>query len=157
MFNVLDGLSDSLKLAVIDENWKNRLAKQTELRARFNAPDLTIRYMGHLLVINLEGQEITMGALSTDAEIAAEIARIRPEKPMAKTLNMQGLAGKFARLKHDVEHDAAKLAERIDSVAGRKDAAFSKGHGFLDTTETHIGEVEQFVTELEAATNGGPE
>lgn len=78
-------------------------------------------------------------------------------RPMGKSLNMQGLAGKFSKLKHDVEHDATKMSDRIDSVSSRKDVAFSKGHQFLDATEAHIGEVEQFVTEIEAATNGAPE
>jgi hypothetical protein len=157
VLGILDSLEDSLKLATIDENWKNRVGRQTELREKFNAPDLTIRFQGPFQIINLEGHEITIGSLATDEQIGAEIAKLRQEKPMVKSLNMQGLAGKFSKLKHDVEHDAAKMADRIDSVSTRKDAAFSKGHQYLDTTESHIGEVEQFVTDLEAVTNGAPE
>ena len=133
------------------------MGRQAELRAKFNAPDLTVRQADYFQIINLEGHEITISAFATDDQIAAEIAKIRQvqPQPMAKSLNLQGLPGKLAKLKHDLEYDAGKLSDRIDAVGNRKDAAFSKSHGFLDATEGNIGEVEQFVKDLEAATNGG--
>ncbi len=159
MLQVLDGLKEALSNAVIDENWKNRVGRQTELRAKFNAPDLTVRQQGYFQVINVEGHEITIGSMATDEQIAAEIARIRQTtekpKPMANSLKAQGLPGKLAKFMHGVEFDASKLSDRIDGLETRKGAAFSKAGERLDATETNIGEVEQFVKDLEAATNGG--
>jgi hypothetical protein len=94
--------------------------------------------------------------MSEELRLGKDIVQVIGQ-PMAKSLNMQGLSGKLTKLKHDVEFDAGKLAARIDSVTSRKDAAFSKGHQYLDATESHVGEVEQFVTELEAATGGNGE
>ena len=93
------------------------------------------------------------------AEILSQIDTSPNEtRKMAKTLNLQSVAGKLSKLKHDTEFDAGKLAARIDNVSTRKDAAFSKGHQYLDATEANIGEVEQFVSDLEQAIgNGAPE
>ena len=73
---------------------------------------------------------------------------------MANSLKAQGLPGKLAKFMHGVEFDAGKLSDRIDGLEARKGAAFSKASERLDVTETNIGEVEQFVTDLEKATNG---
>jgi hypothetical protein len=160
VLQILDALEDSLALATIEQNWKNRVGRQTELRHKFNAPDLTVRQEGYFQIINVEGHEITIGSMATDEQIGAEITNIRQteEKPksiMANPLKAQGLPGKLAKFMHGVEFDAGKLSERIDGLETRKGAAFSKAGERLDATEANIGEVEQFVKDLEAATNGG--
>lgn len=157
MLDILDSLEDQLKPAIAYENWKHRVGRQTDLRLKFNAPDLTVRQEGYFQIINVEGHEITIGSLATDEQIAAELAKVRQEKPMANSLKAQGLPGKLAKFMHGVEFDASKLSDRIDGLETRKGAAFSKAGERLDATEANIGEVEQFVKDLEAATNGGGE
>jgi hypothetical protein len=73
---------------------------------------------------------------------------------MANSLKAQGLPGKLAKFMHGVEFDAGKLSDRIDGLETRKGVAFSRAAERLDATETNIGEVEQFVRDLEKATNG---
>ncbi len=108
--------------------------------------------------LHLPDRTVEVPLDATAPQIMAAMQDPNETRKMAKTLNLQGLSGKLTKLKHDVEYDAGKLAARIDSVSTRKDAAFSKGHQYLDATEANIGEVEQFVTELEEAVgNGAPE
>jgi hypothetical protein len=108
--------------------------------------------------LHLPDRTIEVALDATAPEIRAALQDPNETKKMVKSLHAQGLSEKLKKLKHDVEHDAGKLAARIDNVSTRKDAAFSKGHQFLDGVDTNIGEVEQFVTELEAAIgNGAPE
>jgi hypothetical protein len=155
VLSVLDNLEDSLKLATIDENWKNRVGRQAELRTKFNAPDLTIRYMGHFQIINLEGHEITIGALATDGQIATEINKIRQtaEKPMSITD-----AGKLAGTIKD-RINAAKT--RIAQVSANTDGALAKLNDAADTGDKIAKQIETEAEDLLAQigqfTNGGPE
>lgn len=72
------------------------------------------------------------------------------------TPKLQALPKALGMLRHSIEHDADKLYDRISQVEERKTRAFTRSHGILDVTEKGIGEVEQFVEELEKATNAGP-
>jgi hypothetical protein len=92
--------------------------------------------------------------MTQELRLGKDIVQSVGEKPMANSLKAQGLPGKLARFMHGVEFDAGKLSDRIDGLEARKGAAFSKAGERLDVTETNIGEVEQFVTDLEKATNG---
>jgi len=165
VLNVLDALTDSLALATIDENWKNRVGRQTELRAKFNAPDLTIRYMGHFQIINLEGQEITIGALATDEQIAAEIERVRghknpPPLPTEKSkMSITGLkSGAFhgaiealrQRLIDKQTQGNAKIAAKGEEAATQIDAAVSNAEAKIDR------EVSDVLQDFSEFTNGGP-
>lgn len=67
---------------------------------------------------------------------------------------LQGIGQKLAKLKHDAELDAQKLGGRVDDLAGRKDAAVAKANSALDPQERDIADIEQFVTDIEKATNG---
>jgi hypothetical protein len=156
--NVLDNLADSLALATIDENWKHRVGRQTELRAKFNAPDLTVRQLGHFQIINMEGQEITIGSMATDEQIAAEIAKIRQttEKPKMP-IKLQGIASKMKLLQHNVELDAEKLSGEIDAAEARRQAVMPKASAAVASTQQSLGDVEEFINSVEAVTNGGPE
>ena len=92
--------------------------------------------------------------MTQELRMGKDIVQPIGEKPMANSLKAQGLPGKLAKFMHGVEFDAGKLSDRIDGLETRKGAAFSKAAERLDATEANIGEVEQFVTDLEKATNG---
>lgn len=159
--SILDNLEDSLKLATIDENWKLRVGRQTELREKFNAPDLTVRQQGPFQIINLEGHEITIGAYATDGQIEAEINRVRNVEPKeTKGMSITGLqSGAFQ----------AKLAELRKRVAGAQDQALTKIDGAVVSGEAKINEaasgvvakvdreVADALQEFATFTNGGPE
>jgi hypothetical protein len=92
--------------------------------------------------------------MSQELRLGKDIIQTIGEKPVANSLKAQGLPGKLAKFMHGVEFDASKLSDRIDGLETRKGAAFSRAAERLDATEANIGEVEQFVKDLEAATNG---
>lgn len=66
---------------------------------------------------------------------------------------LQGIGQKLAKLRHDAELDASKIGERVDTISARKDAAVSKVHTGLDGQERDIADIEQFVVDMEKATN----
>jgi len=111
--------------------------------------------MGHFQIINLEGQEITIGALATDEQIATEINKIRQtaEKPMSITD-----AGKLAGTIKD-RINAAKT--RIAQVSANTDGALAKLNDAADTGDKIAKQIETEAEDLLAQigqfTNGGPE
>jgi hypothetical protein len=146
MFQVLDGLKDALSNALIHENWKLRVSRQTDMRARYNAPDLTVTQDSQWLVITVDGHEITLPKAATDDHIDYEIARIRAqvEKPMP-TIAEQLAAAR------------AKLAEArqgaSDAVADSADAA----RVVLAEIEKVQKETAELRAEVATLTNGAPE
>lgn len=165
MLHVLDALEDSLALATIDENWKNRVGRQSELRAKFSAPDLTIRYMGHFQIINLEGQEITIGALANDDQIAAEIERIRgPRPPPIPTekpkMSITGL--KSGAFKAMLEQMKAEIGDIQSQGVADVKAATIEASTEIKATVNNVkaklkSEVAEALQEFAEFTNGGPE
>lgn len=73
-----------------------------------------------------------------------------------KMLKTQGLAQKLALLKHNMELQADKLGSRVDAVADKSTQTFARSHEFLDGAESDVAEVEKFIADLGAVTNGGP-
>jgi septal ring factor EnvC (AmiA/AmiB activator) len=145
MLSISDALEDSLKLAVVDENWKHRVGRQTDLRIKFNAPDLTVRQEGYFQILNLEGHEITIGSNATDDQIAAEIARIRNETPKMPTI---------------AEQLRAARAEIANARQGAVDAVAQTGEA-VNAVKAEIKKLEKeaadFRAEVAELTNGGPE
>jgi hypothetical protein len=90
--------------------------------------------------------------------------RVALQNPFVRTENtkvtmtspLQGIGQKLKKLKHDAELDANKLGQRIDAVAARKDAAITGANKAVDGQETDIKDIEDFVTDIEKATNGPP-
>ena len=162
--NQLDALEDSLKLALIDENWKNRVGRQAELRARFNAPDLTLRFQGPFQIINLEGHEITAGALSTDDQIAAEIERVRGPKPPplpTEKSNMSITGLKSGAFQNTIEALRQRLIDKQTQGAAKIAAAGEQGAAKIDeavnNAEAKIDkEVSEVLQDFSEFTNGGP-
>jgi septal ring factor EnvC (AmiA/AmiB activator) len=145
MLSISDALEDSLKLAVVDENWKHRVGRQTDLRIKFNAPDLTVRQEGYFQILNLEGHEITIGSNATDDQIAAEIARIRNETPKMPTI---------------AEQLRAARAEIANARQGAVDAVAQTGEA-VNAVKAEIKKLEKeaadFRAEVAELKNGGPE
>jgi hypothetical protein len=164
VLSVLDNLADSLALATIDENWKHRVGRQTELRAKFNAPDLTVRQLGHFQIINLEGHEITIGSMATDEQIATEIERLRGPKPPPipaenPKMSITGLkSGAFhgtiealrQRLIDKQNQGAAKIAAAGEMGAAKIDQAVNSAEAKIDK------EVSEVLQDFSEFTNGGP-
>ena len=161
MLQVLDALEDSLALATIEQNWINRVGRQTELRARFNAPDLTIRYMGHFQIINLEGHEITIGALANDEQIAAEIKRVRGTPPPIPTENPKMSITDAGKLAGTIKDRINAAKGRIASVSANVDGSLAKLNDAADTGDKIAKQIEKEASDLLAEigqfTNGGPE
>jgi hypothetical protein len=157
--SVLDGIADSLSNAVIDENWKHRVGRQTELRAKFNAPDLTIRYMGHFQIINVEGQEITIGALATDEQIATEINKIRQitEKPKMSITGLK--SGAFKAMLEEMKTEIGSLqSQGVADVKAATVQAASDIKTTVDNVKAKLkSEVADALQEFAEFTNGGPE
>jgi hypothetical protein len=156
---ILDKLADSLTLATIDENWKHRVGRQTELRAKFNAPDLTIRYMGHFQIINLEGHEITIGAMATDEQIAAEIAKIRQitEKPKMSITGLK--SGAFKAMLEEMKTEIGALqSQGVADVKAATVEAATEIKATVNNVKAKLkSEVADALQEFSEFTNGGPE
>ncbi len=142
MLGVLDGLTDELTRFAIYENWKHRVGRQTDLRIKFSAPDLTVRQEGYFQVINLEGHEITIGSNATDEQIAAEIARIRNTMPTI------------------AEQLRAARADIANARQGAVDAVAQTGEA-VQVVKEQISKLQKeaadFRAEVAELTNGGPE
>ena len=153
---LLDDLESELKLATIEQNWKLRVGRQTELRQRFNAPDLTVRQQGPFQVINVEGHEITLGAYATDEQIAAEINRVRPPPLPEKTMSITGAANLAGTIKDRINAAKAKVAQ----VTQNTDNALAKLNDAADTGDRIAKQIEAEADDLLAQigqfSNGGP-
>lgn len=121
------------------------MGRQTDLRIKFNAPDLTVRQEGYFQIINLEGHEITIGSNATDEQIGAEIARLRNEKPKMPTI---------------AEQLRAARAEIANARQGAVDAVAQTGEA-VNLVKAEIKKLEKeaadFRAEVAELTNGGPE
>jgi len=158
VLSVLDELEDELKRALAYQNWKHRVGKQSDLRIKFNAPDLTVRQEGYFQIINLEGQEITIGSNATDEQIGAEIARIRgiEEKPAMSITGLQSGAFKAQmealrqRLIDKQTAGGAKIVAAGEAAAVKIDEAVSNAEAKIDK------EVSEVLQDFSSFTNGGP-
>jgi hypothetical protein len=146
VLDVLAGLQAELTRATIDENWKHRVGRQSDLRASLNEPSLTMRSDGHFLIINLDGQDqITIGSMATDEQIGAEIARIRKTPPKMPTI---------------AEQLRAARADIANARQGAVDAVAQTGEA-VEIVKQEIKKLEKeaadFRAEVAELTNGGPE
>lgn len=157
MLEILDNLTQALNLATIEENWKYRVGRQTDLRIKFNEPTLTMRSDGHFLIINIDGQDqITIGSMATDEQIGAEIARIRnvTEKPTMAITDAGKLA---ANIKDRINSAKARIASvntNIDNGLAKLNDAADTGDKIAKQIET---EAEDLLAQIGQFHNGGPE
>jgi hypothetical protein len=156
--SILDAVEDSLKPGIAYENWKNRVGRQTELRVKFNAPDLTVRQQGPFQVINVEGHEITLGAYATDEQIAAEINRVRSRPPPLPETNMSitGAANLAGTIKDRINAAKAKVAQvtqNTDNALAKLNDAADTGDRIAKQIET---EADELLREIGQFSNGGP-
>ncbi len=122
------------------------MGRQSELREKLNAPDLTIRQAGRDFIINTEGHEITIGSMASDDQIAMEIAKIR---------EIQGQP-KMPTIAEQLKAARAQIAEARQGAA---DAVLQTG----EATQVVRQEVNKVLKEAAALraevaelTNGGP-
>lgn len=163
--SVLDGLQESLADETIFQNWKHRVGRQTELRAKFNAPDLTVRLMGNFQIVNVEGHEITISTMATDEQIVEEIAKIRglqtppPIPTEKKRMSALGLeSGLFERKMAEIRKRAAdKVTQGLAKIDGSVDAGMAKIDAAADTVVAKVGaEVDAQIEEFHKfGDNGG--
>ena len=71
------------------------------------------------------------------------------------TPDFKGVAGKLAKLQHNLQHDSEKLSERIDSADQRRETVFAKSHATVDATHRELDGIDNFLSDLEK-TNAGP-
>jgi hypothetical protein len=71
-------------------------------------------------------------------------------------VKLQGIASKMKLLQHNVELDAEKLSGEIDAAEARRQAVMPKASAAVASTQSQLGEVEEFIDSIEAVTNGGP-
>ena len=139
-------LEDEINRARFEIDEKH-MGRQSELRARFDAPDLTVRQAGHFLIINLDGQEITIGSMATDEQIAAEIAKIR---------QIQGINEKpMPTIAEELKAARAKLAEARQSASSAVAESAHVSGLALEEVAKVVKETEEMRAEL-AGLNGGP-
>ena len=142
------------------ELWElvDQMGRQTDLRIKFNAPDLTVRQEGYFQIINLEGHEITIGAYATDEQIAQEIAKVRGTKETPK-MSITGLqSGAFKaqmeamrqRLIDKQTAGGAKIVAAGEAAAAKIDEAVSNAEAKIDS------EVSSVLQDFSEFTNGGP-
>jgi hypothetical protein len=72
-------------------------------------------------------------------------------------VKLQGIASKMKLLQHNVELDAEKLSGEIDAAEARRQTVMPKASAAVASTQQSLGDVEEFITSIEAATNGAPE
>lgn len=158
MLDVLAGLQAELTRATIDENWKLRVGRQTDLRIKFNAPDLTVRQEGYFQIINLEGHEITIGSNATDEQIGQEIARLRGRPNMSA---IDRIREKALKAKGVVPRVIAGVESELDGIIGaeaeieqQKEAAFAPHKAAIAETKTELDGIKDA---LSIMSNGAPE
>lgn len=90
-------------------------------------------------------------------EIVIQLCRLAVQREREKlmTPKLRGVRASMDKLRHALEHDADKLATRVEAADARRVAAFDASHGVIATVERDLKEVEEFVSELEKS-NGGP-
>lgn len=71
-------------------------------------------------------------------------------------VKLQGIASKMKLLQHNVEIDAEKLSNEIDAAEARRQAVMPKASATVAATQAQLGDVEEFISSIEAVTNGGP-
>lgn len=135
----------SILESIEGELWEliDEMGRQTDLRLKFNAPDLTVRQEGYFQIINVEGHEITIGSLATDEQIGVEIARLR--EPRMPTI---------------AEQLRAARAEIANARQGAVDAVAQTGEA-VNIVKQEITKLQKeaadFRAEVAELTNGGPE
>lgn len=151
-----DHFEDRLNLAVFDINMGIAEIKE---RLKSSLPlSMTYKDGGKTEVFHYGDRDVELPAMSSDEQIAAAlVADIKKLAPKESTmLKTQGLAQKIGLLKSTLNDGADKLGTRVDALTPRALQALQNGHKLLDAANSHVGEIEGVVADLEAITNGGP-
>jgi hypothetical protein len=107
-------------------------------------------------IFNFADKSIEVGPMASNDEIAVAL-----ENPFIKTENtritmaspLQGVGQKLGLLKHSAEANAKKIADKVEALSTRMDAAVAKTTQALDAQEKDVVDIETFVADVEKATN----
>lgn len=151
----LDEFERQLHRFVNEENMGlNEIAERLKAKMPLS---MTYKDGGKREVYHYGDRDVELPAMASDDQIVQALMTLQNanllRRPMLKT---QGLAQKLALLKHDLETQAEQLGKRVDDAATKSTQTFAKSHAFLDSAHSDLAEVEKFISDLDAATNGGP-
>lgn len=73
----------------------------------------------------------------------------------AMTPKLQGVLQSFSLLKHNVEADAEKLANRVQTADSKRKQLFAGAHDTLGKLDSDMKDIEDFLGAIEGS-NGGP-
>lgn len=104
-----------------------------------------LRYL-ELLVMWERLRRLVFAELGVDSDLP----RRRPMTP-----KFRGVASAFAKLQHNLDHDAEKLTAKIETADARRQAVFAKSHEKLDATHKELDGIDEFLEAMDK-TNAGP-
>lgn len=121
-----------------------------------------MRSDGHFLIINLDGRDqITIGSMATDKQIAAEIERVRGPIPIEKQLmSITGLkSGAFKAMLEEMKTEIGMIqSQGVADVKAATVQAASDIKTTVDNVKAKLkSEVADALQEFAEFTNGGPE
>jgi hypothetical protein len=107
-------------------------------------------------ILHFEDRDLEVGPMASNAEIRAAL-----QNPFVRTENtrvtmaspFQGVGQKLGLLKHNAEANAKKIADKVEALSTRMEVAVAKSTQHLDAQEKDIVDVENFVADIEKATN----
>ncbi len=71
------------------------------------------------------------------------------------SIKLRGVTSALAKLHHDLDAQAEKLVDRIETTQARGSAVFAEAHKRLDGAAQDLTDVDKLLSDLEAS-NGGP-
>jgi hypothetical protein len=92
---------------------------------------------------------------TTGLEIVIQLCRLQIQREMDMTAKLRGVRASLDKLRHAVDHDADKLAARIESADAKRASVFEASHGAVAGVERDLREVEELLSDLEKS-NGPP-
>lgn len=89
-----------------------------------------------------------------EVAVARLLVAARPRKPVM-TPKFRGVTDALKKLQHNLDADASKLLERIESADARRDTVFKKSQDTVAAAHGTLDGIDSFIDELER-TNAGP-
>ncbi len=138
------------------------MRRQAELRQKLGLPGLTIREVGPLQVVSIDGHDITLGSAATDEQIAAALARSRQIRTDAATLTtpIDRLRSKFELARGVAQRVASNMESEADALIAEESAMKAKTVSAFAPHKAILGEARGELQAIEDAlnlmSNGGP-
>lgn len=161
--NDLDWFAARLAIAVYDVTRNPEMSVyelREALRGTKGIEDLTLTTAPNgNQVIAIDGKKLEFSPMASNDEIISALQN--PFIPTRNTrltvgIKLQGIGSKLKLLQHNVELDASKLSDAIDAADAKRTEVMPKANAAVATTQKDLAGVEEFIAEIEAATNGAP-